>query len=86
MRKYAYLKKPVKCSSRDYIYKIMLYEYKQGVYLFEYCSPDAVRCSYDQWYADVQDVYDDWNDEIDENGWIDIDNPQTGQSDDLLEE
>lgn len=86
MRKYAYLKKPVKCNSRDYIYKIMLCEYKQGVYLFEYCSPDAVHCSYDQWYADVQDVYDDWNDEIDENGWIDIDNPQTGQSDDLLEE
>ena len=86
MRRYAYLKKLIKCNSKDYIYKIMLYEDKHGVFLFEYCSPDAVHCSYDQWYTDVQSIYDDWNDEIDERGWIDINNPLPEQPDDLLEE
>ena len=42
MRKYAYLKEPLKCNKKDYVYKIMLFENKDGVYLFEYCSPDAV--------------------------------------------
>ena len=36
---------------------------------------DAVQCSYDAWYPDVESVYEDWNDEIDERGWIDIDDP-----------
>lgn len=75
MRRYAYLKEPIKCNKKDSIYKIMLYQYKDGVFLFEYCSPDAVRCSYDCWYPDIESVYEDWNDEIDERGWIDICEP-----------
>ena len=46
MRKYAYLKEPLKCNKKDYVYKIMLFENKDGVYLFEYCSPDAVMYPY----------------------------------------
>lgn len=76
MRKYAFLKQPVPCGPRDLIYKIMLYQTpKDGVFLFQYCSPDAVCCSYDQYYHDAADVYADWNDEIDERGWIEIDDP-----------
>ena len=76
MRKYAFLKNPMKCNKSDYIYKIMLYQTKnEGVFLFQYCSIDAIQCSFDQYYNDLEDVYDDWNDEIDERGWIDINDP-----------
>ena len=67
MRKYAFLKNPMKCNESDYIYKIMIYQTKnEGVFLFQYCSIDAIQCSFDQYYNDLEDVYDDWNDEIDE--------------------
>ena len=75
MRKYAYLKEPLKCNNRDYIYKIMIYEAKEGFYLFEYCSLDANQCSFDCCYSLLEDLYDEWNDLIDERGWIDIDDP-----------
>lgn len=76
MRRYAYLREPVPCNPKDLIYKIMLYETKKdGIYLFEYCSLNAVQCSFDAWYEDIEDLYDDWNDLLDERGWIDIDDP-----------
>ena len=76
MRKYAFLKNPMKCNKSDYIYKIMLYQTKnEVVFLFQYCSIDAIQCSFDQYYNDLEDIYDDWNDEIDERGWIDINDP-----------
>ena len=54
----------------------MLYQTKnEGVFLFQYCSIDAIQCSFDQYYNDLEDIYDDWNDEIDERGWIDINDP-----------
>ena len=75
MRKYAYLKEPLKTNKSDYIYKVMLYKTKEGVYFFEYCSPDAVMCSFDCFYESTDDVFDEWNDLIDARGWIDIDDP-----------
>ena len=76
MRKYAFLKNPMKCNKSDYIYKIMLYQTQnEGVFLFQYCSLDAIQCSFDQYYNDLEDIYDDWNDEIDERGWIEINDP-----------
>ena len=75
MRKYAYLKEPLKYDNGDSIYKIMLYETKEGIYLFEYCSPDAVQCSADRLYDSSEDLYEDWNELIDEKGWIQIDDP-----------
>ncbi|MDE7137483.1 MAG: hypothetical protein K2O29_03360, partial [Ruminococcus sp.] len=55
----------------------ILYQDKYGVSLFQYCSLDALRCSFDCWYPDIKSVYKDWNDNIDEHGWIDIDDPLT---------
>ena len=76
LRKYAYLKKPLKCSNNDFVYKIMLYQQEPDeIYLFEYCSMDAVLCSSDLYYTDLSDLYDDWNNKIDEKGWIDIEDP-----------
>ena len=75
MRKYAWLKEPRKTDNDDIIYKIMLYENEEGIYLFEYSSPDAVRCSSDRFYDSTEELYDDWNDLIDEKGWIELDDP-----------
>ena len=75
MRKYAILKEPIKCNGKEFIIKIMLYHSKKEVLLFKYCSMDAIQCSFDTWYPDVESVYEDWDDEIDERGWIEIDDP-----------
>lgn len=40
-----------------------------------YCQKDAVQCSFDYWYKTVEDVYEDWNDLVNEKGWILIDDP-----------
>ena len=54
----------------------MLYQTKkEGICLFMYCKKDAVQCSFDYWYKTVEDVYEDWNELIDEKGWIYIDDP-----------
>ena len=77
MRKYAYLKEPLKCDG-EYIYKVMLYEAEEGFYLFGYSSPDAVMCSSDRLYDSLEDLYEDWNDLIDARGWIEIEDPLPG--------
>ena len=77
MRKYAYLKEPLELDGES-IYKIMLYKAGVGCYLFEYDSPAAFQCSRDLFYPNLVDVYDNWDDLIDERGWIDIGDPLPG--------
>ncbi len=78
MRKYAILKEPAEHSGDDRVYKIMLYETAEGLYLFEYFSPDAVICSADLLYDTEQEIHEDWDHLIDENGWQDIGDPLPG--------
>lgn len=75
MRKYAHLKEPLKCNNKQFIYKIMIYRDCGGYYLFEYCSKDAVQCTFDVFYDSIDDIYEVWNELIDERGWIDIADP-----------
>ena len=75
MRKYAYLKEPLKRDGGNCVFKVMLYETKEGIYLFEYDRPDAFQCSSDRIYDSLKDLYEDWNGLIDEKGWIEIDDP-----------
>ena len=75
MRKYAYLKEPYQVDEGKAIYKIMLYETEEGFYLFEYDSLDAVMSFADLCYDSMEDLEDDWNDRIDERGWIQIEDP-----------
>ena len=75
MRKYARLKKPLKNDENAVTCKIMLYKAEEGTYLFEYSSPDAIICSLDRCYESLEDLYADWNELIDEEGWIDLDDP-----------
>lgn len=43
MRKYAYLKQPIKCNKKVFIYKIMLHKTEnEGLYLYYYCSIDDI--------------------------------------------
>ena len=74
MRRYAYLKTPLERDGGR-VYKIMLYESEEGTYLFEYESPDAVISSSDRLYDEPGDVYGDWDGLIDDNGWIDLEDP-----------
>ena len=75
MRKYAWLKKPCNLAEGIVIWKVMLYEAEEGYYLFMYSSPDAVQCTSDRCYDSLEDLYDDWNDLIDEKGWIEMEDP-----------
>lgn len=75
MRKYAYLKEPLLVNSKDMIYKIMLHETKGEVYVYQYCSLDAIFCSYDLCYWNVEAALEEWDDLIDERGWIELEEP-----------
>ena len=58
LRRYAYLKSPIQCNEKDFIYKIMLYKIKENeIFLFKYCSKDAVIGSFDDYYNDLNDLY-----------------------------
>ena len=74
MRKYAWLKEPLQTGD-NIVCKIMFYETEEGFYLFTYSSPDAVECASDQCYDSLEELYEDWNDLIDERGWITMDDP-----------
>ena len=78
MRKYAYLKEPLPYDKTNRIYKIMLYETREGIYVFEYFSTEAVQCSADRWYDSLEDLYAEWNGLLDERGWMEIDDPLPG--------
>jgi len=75
MRMYAYLKEPLPANKKDYIYKIMVHEMKQETFVYKYTSRDAVQCAFDSWYPDRESAVDDWQELIDENGWIMLDEP-----------
>lgn len=76
MRKWAYLKKPYIYNEKYMAYKIMIYETKNGeVFVFLYCSKDAMQCSFDYYYNELSDALEDWEDQVDENGWHEINDP-----------
>ncbi len=76
LRKWAYLKEPYLYNQKDMVYKIMVYKTKNtGVFVFLYCSKDAMQCSFDCYYDELSDALEDWQDQIDENGWHEIDDP-----------
>ncbi len=78
MRKYAWLKKPYLTSDHIIVCRIMLYDTGEGVCLFLYSRPDDVRCVSDRFYDSPGTVYEEWNDLIDDRGWIGMDDPLPG--------
>ncbi|EJP19486.1 hypothetical protein HMPREF1142_2315 [Peptostreptococcaceae bacterium AS15] len=86
MRIYAILKKPEKANDYEFIYKVMLHKIKrEGVMCYMYTSADATRCSYDHCYSYLETAHEDWDELIDEKGWIEIEDPvPLGRRDDEL--
>lgn len=78
MRKYAFLKEPLDRGEEYPVVKIMLYEAEEGIYLFEYDSPDAQQCTGDLCYGSLEKLHEKWDSLIDGNGWTDIDDPLPG--------
>ena len=84
MRKFAYLKEPFCMDGHSQIYKIMLYQAEEGFYLFLYSSMDAVLCSSDLFYDSLEDIFEEWNDRIDDWAWIDMPDPLPGCQHDAI--
>ena len=71
-----YLKTPHPANDREWVYKIVIDEIRnQGVYVYLYLHPEAVHCSYDHWHPDIEDAFENWQDEITEEGWIPLPEP-----------
>jgi hypothetical protein len=75
MRMWARLRKPFKSDDGTLVYKIMLFETGEGFYLFAYDSPEAVLSSADYLYDSSEELFEDWNGLVDENGWQELDDP-----------
>lgn len=76
LRMYGYLKKPYQTNSKDYIYKIMIHQTKkQGVFVYLYTSRNAIGSSFDHHYIELADALEDWEEEIDAQGWVKIEDP-----------
>ncbi len=74
MRLLGTLKTPCPANQRDLIYKVMLHETRrEGVYAYLYLSPDALFCSYDYHYPDLEDALENWAGEVEH--WTQIDDP-----------
>ncbi len=78
MRQYARLKEPHPAAGHPEIFKIMLYEAREGVYLFLYDSPEAVQCVSDRLYDSPEALHEDWDSLIDERGWMEMEDPLPG--------
>ena len=84
MRRYAFLREPAKVPGGP-VYKVMLCEAPEGVYLFGYARPEDVLSSSDLLYDSLESLYADWDDRIDARGWTDLpDPPPGGQQDAFL--
>lgn len=75
MRMYGYLKEPYDCGGKI-IYKVMIHEIPgEGTYTYYYTDPNAVFSTYDSYNDDLMTAVEEFEDELDENGWITIDDP-----------
>ena len=79
MRMYGFLKEPYMCNKKDTVYKVMVHEIKgQGVAVYLYIHKDVMFCSFDYFYTELNDALEDWEGELDEQGWIEIEEPLPG--------
>lgn len=79
MRMYGFLKEPYMCNKKDTVYKVMLYAIEGfGVYAYMYTHKDAMFSSFDAFYENLEDALEDWEGELDEQGWIKIADPLPG--------
>lgn len=78
----AYLK-----PSEDNYPKIMVHENQFGVYTYYFVSNDANHGSYDSWSElTLEEVMQDWQEEVDERGWIEIKHFNPNRHDEICAE
>ncbi len=76
---YGFLKEPYMCNKKDTVYKVMLHDIEGlGVYIYVYTHKDAMFSSFDLFYENLDDALEEWESELDEQGWIEIDDPLSG--------
>ena len=76
MRMYGYLREPYVCNSTKNVYKVMIHEIdKVGVYTYYYTDRDAVFSSYDSFSEKLETALEEFEGELDDQGWIMIDDP-----------
>lgn len=85
MRQWAYLRKPYNTNKKDMVYKIMIHEMKKCTMVYLYCAKEAIMCSYDNWYPDLESALEDWQSEIDSEGWHVIEETLPDCQDDCIE-
>ena len=69
-----YVKNPFWCNKKEKVYKIVVHQTpKNGIFCHYFTSLEAENSSYDSHQeADLEEVLADWQDEIDEKGWQEI--------------
>ena len=76
MRMYGYLKEPYPCNKTKMVYKVMIHELPgTGVYTYYYTDKNALFSTYDSYSDDVETAMEEFENELDEQGWIVIDDP-----------
>ncbi|RED75713.1 hypothetical protein [Cohnella phaseoli] len=81
MRMYALLTEPI-----GKIRKVMIYESKNGVYVFLFDSHEDKGCYADHWFVEIEDAMDYCMEElnINESQWVCINDPQDGDQHDII--
>ena len=76
MRMYGFLREPYMCNKKDTVYKVMLHAIEGlGVYAYIYTHRDAMFSSFDCFYESLDEALTEWEIELDEQGWIEIEDP-----------
>ena len=76
MRMYGFLKEPYQCNKTKTIYKVMIHEISGfGVYTYYYTDRNAAFSSYDSYHENLNIALEEFTDELDERGWIEIGDP-----------
>lgn len=67
--------------------KIMVHETQNGVYTYYFVSSEDNHGSYDSWSElPLEEVMQDWQNEVDERGWIEINHFNPKRHDEICEE
>ena len=74
MRKWAHLK-PDTCFGGRTFQRVMVYEAEDGVWVYLYDAKDAVFCAEDLFYEDSESALEEWDGNIDDEGWHEIPDP-----------
>ena len=74
MRKWSFLQPDTRFVDHI-IQKIMVYENADGAWVFLYDTKEAMFCAKDLFYEDLESALEEWEEQIDAEGWHEIPDP-----------